>query len=43
MELTIVAAAGGVGRRPLEQAVTDGHEVTAVSGIRPSPTGRCGR
>jgi putative NADH-flavin reductase len=30
MKLTIVAATGGIGRHVLEQAVTEGHDVTAV-------------
>lgn len=30
-KLTIVAATGGVGRQPLEQAVATGHVVTAVA------------
>jgi uncharacterized protein YbjT (DUF2867 family) len=31
MKLTIFAATGGVGRQLLEQAVADGHDVTAVA------------
>jgi len=30
MKLTIFAATGGIGRLALEQAVTAGHDVTAV-------------
>ena len=30
MKLTIVAATGGIGRQALDQAVTAGHQVTAV-------------
>ncbi|MGW0423061.1 NAD(P)-dependent oxidoreductase [Streptomyces sp. NPDC003015] len=31
MKLTIVAATGGIGRHLVEQAVADGHDVTAVA------------
>ncbi|NUT02790.1 MAG: NAD(P)H-binding protein [Hamadaea sp.] len=31
MKLTIIAATGGIGRHLVEQAVADGHEVTAVA------------
>ena len=46
MKLTIVAATGGIGRQLLEQAISAGHDVTAVArnprNLSPAPASRRG-